>query len=66
MPPPFSSIDSAPKTSSTSGFRFVRDSGITAPSASAPVPAAVWALPWGPALSCTNFSPSRLDWRSSA
>ena len=34
MPPPLSSIDRAPSTSSTSGLRPVRDSGMTSPSES--------------------------------
>ena len=52
-PPPFSSSDSAPSTSSTSGALPVRDSGMTAPFASA-APAG-WLSGW---RGSTNFSPS--------
>lgn len=54
-PPPLSSRDSAPNTSSTSVLRLVRDSGMTLPSESRPFP------PPGGAASCTYFSPRRLD-----
>ncbi len=67
MPPPLSSNDSAPNTSSTSGLRLVRSTGITAPSASRPVsPDAVASGAVAGVASSTYFSPSRLDWRSRA
>ena len=56
MPPPLSSIDNAPSTSSTSVLRLVRDSGMVAPSASRSD-----AAPVAGAVSSTYFSPSRLD-----
>ncbi|CAM5717321.1 hypothetical protein SALBM217S_08606 [Streptomyces griseoloalbus] len=55
-PPPLSSRDSAPNTSSTSVVRLVRDSGMTLPSDSLPPSL----LPRG-ATSWMYFSPSRLD-----
>jgi hypothetical protein len=61
MPPPFSSMDSAPSTSSTVALPVVRASGIIASLASRP-----WAMPAGGALSSMYHSPSRLDWRSAA
>lgn len=54
-PPPLSSIDRAPNTSSTSALRLVRATGMLAPPASDAPPA----LPFG-AASCTYFSPRRL------
>ncbi len=60
-PPPLSSRDSAPSTSSTCGLRPLRASGITSPSWSRPVPA-----PDGGGPSETNFSPSRLVCRMCA
>ncbi len=60
-PPPLSSSDSALKTSSTSGLRPERASGITSLSPRRPVGAASVG-----ASRDTNFSPSRLVWRSSA
>jgi len=60
-PPPLSSMDSAPSTSSTSVLRLVRLTGMNAPSDSFPVASA-----GGGAESSTYFSPSRLDWRSLA
>lgn len=56
MPPPLRSIDSAPNTSSTSGFRLVRASGMRSPSARAPL-----AVPDAGGESWMYFSPSRLD-----
>ena len=60
-PPPLSSSPSAASTSSTSAPRLVRDSGMTSPSARRPWPGSV-----GGAASATNFSPSRLVWRTAA
>ena len=60
-PPPLSSRLSAPSTSSTSGLRPVRSSGIMSPSTSG----SAAALSSG-ASSETNFSPSRLVCRISA
>lgn len=60
-PPPLSSADSADSTSSISGLRPLRDSGMRSPSLSRPT----GALPVG-AESATYFSPSMLVCRSSA
>ena len=54
-PPPLSSRDSAPRTSSTSGFRPLCASGMVSPSPRRPLEA-----PLAGAASETNFSPSRL------
>ena len=61
MPPPLSTNDSAPSTSSTSGLRPVAESGMLSPSESRPVG-------WAPAgsSSATYFSPRRLVCRISA
>ncbi len=64
MPPPLSSSDSAPKTSSTSGLRLVRAIGMAAPSARGP--AAAWVAAAARVLagggeSWMYFSPRRLD-----
>ncbi len=61
-PPPFSSSDRAPKTSSTSGERLVLASGMVPWSASEPV--AGWVV--GGSDSSMYFSPSRLDCSSEA
>ncbi|CAM5713051.1 hypothetical protein SGLAM104S_00228 [Streptomyces glaucescens] len=60
-PPPLSSRDSAPNTSSTSVLRLVRETGMTSPSASLPVP-----VSRAGATSWMYFSPSRLDCSSRA
>ncbi len=60
-PPPLSSRLSAPRTSSTSGFRPVRSRSMTSP-----VSSGLSLAPSSGALSETNFSPSRLVWRISA
>ena len=59
-PPPLRIRLSAPSTSSTSGLRPLRSSGMTSPSVSVP------SAPVSGAESETNFSPSRLVWRISA
>ncbi len=58
MPPPLRIRLSAPSTSSTSGLRPVRSSGMVSPSRRVPVPA-----PSAGGSRLTNFSPSRLVWR---
>ena len=55
-PPPLSSSERAPSTSSTSGLRPLRSSGIRSPSDSRPSPVP----PPGGGARETNFSPSRL------
>ena len=60
-PPPLRIRLSAPSTSSTSGLRPVRSSGMTSPS-----PSGSSLAPVSGADSETNFSPSRLVWRISA
>ena len=59
-PPPLRIRLSAPSTSSTSGLRPVRSSGMTSPSERVP------SAPVSGAASETNFSPSRLVCRISA
>ncbi len=61
MPPPLSSIESAPSTSSTSGLRLVRESGMKAPLASSVDDA----VPAGGSIRAMYFSPSRLVCRTS-
>lgn len=60
-PPPLSSSESAPKTSSISGAMVESASGITAPSRSAPAGDCT-----SGGASSTNFSPRMLDCRSRA
>ena len=60
-PPPLSSSDSAPSTSSTCAPTSVRSAGITAPAARRPCGGSV-----GEGISSTNFSPRRLVWRRRA
>ena len=61
-PPPVSTSDKAPRTSSTSGLRPVRSIGMTSLGPSFPVLAGVASAPGSAtgADSSTNFSPSRL------
>ena len=61
MPPPLSTIERAPSTSSTSGLRPVRESGMKSPAESRPT----LAVPWSGSTSAMYFSPSRLVWRTS-
>ncbi len=60
-PPPLRSMDRAPKTSSTSGFRLVRENGMRPALASVPR-----AVPSGGGASWMYFSPRRLDCSSRA
>jgi len=59
MPPPLSSADSAVNTSSTSGTREVLSTAMVSPSFSSPCGTSGRS-------SSTNFSPSRLVWRTRA
>ena len=61
MPPPLSSIDRAPRTSSTSGLRPVREIGMKSPSERR----LLLAVPFAGSTRAMYFSPRRLVWRTS-